>query len=108
MDRASLPFYLHASPIVREELGRDLHKVAVLALQAVLRHRKGLEVALQQISYRKRHIAFSSRIGRYGDLILELDVGDPALADRIFLEQDMRKAEVEAARTRTVSSKRRH
>src|SRR5262245_44083019 len=48
MDRASLPFLLTASPIVREKLGRDLNKVAVLAIQAMLRQRKGVEVALQQ------------------------------------------------------------
>ena len=73
-------------------LGRDLHKVAVMAMQALLRNRRGIEVALQQIDYRKRPIAFSSRIGQMGDLILELDIGNPALADRLFLEQDLRKA----------------
>jgi hypothetical protein len=107
MDRASLPFLLTASPIVREKLGRDLNRVAVLAVQAMLRHHKGVEVALQQIDYRKFPIVFSSRVGRFGDLILEMDVGDPALADRVFLEQDLRKAVAEAARTRAVAPKRR-
>jgi hypothetical protein len=73
-------------------LGGDLHKVAVMAMRALLRNRRGVEVALQQIDYRKRPIAFSSRIGQMGDLILELDIGNPALADRLFLEQDLRKA----------------
>ena len=92
MERAALPFLLIASPAARQMLGRDLHKVAVMAMQALLRNRRGIEVALQQIDYRKRPIAFSSRIGQMGDLILELDIGNPALADRLFLEQDLRKA----------------
>ncbi len=100
MERASLPFLLIASPAARQTLGRDLHKVAVLAMQALLRNRRGVEVALQQIDYRKRPIAFSSRIGQLGDLILELDVGDPALADRLFLEQDLRKAQASAVARR--------
>jgi hypothetical protein len=93
MERASLPFLLIASPAARLSLGRDLHKVAVMAVQALLRNRRGVEVAMQQIDYRKRPIAFSSRIGQLGDLILELDIGDPSLADRLFLEQDLRKAQ---------------
>lgn len=100
MDHASFPFLLTASPIVREQLGRDLRKVAVMAVQAMLRHGKGVEVALQQIDYRKYPIAFSSRVGRYGDLILEMDVGDPSLSNRIFLEQDFRKAQAAAVQAK--------
>lgn len=107
MDRASLPFLLLSTPAVREALKADLDKVAVLALQAVLRHRRGIEVAHQQISYRRHLIAFSSRIGKLGDLILELDLGTPALGDRLVLEQDLRKAEAEAARNRAAGGKAR-
>ena len=64
-----------------------------MAMQAILRNGRGVEVALQQIDYRKRPIAFSSRIGQMGDLILELDVGDPSLTGRLFLEQDFRRAQ---------------
>jgi hypothetical protein len=93
MHRASLPILMTASPAARALLGGDLAKVAVLAIRAVLQHRKGIEVAHQQVRYRKHHLAFSSRIGRYGDLILELDVGDPGLSDRVILEADLRDAE---------------
>jgi hypothetical protein len=96
MDRASLPFLLVTTPALREALGRDVDKVAVLAAQALLRHRKTLEVAHQQVRYRKHMIAFSSRVGRHGDLILELDMGDPALGDRLILEADLRRAELNA------------
>lgn len=93
MDTASLPILLSASPAVRKALGPDLKRVAVLAVQALLRNGRGLEVSLQQIDYRRQPIAFSSRIGRMGDLIVDLDVGDPSLASRVFLEADLRKAQ---------------
>ena len=95
MQRADLPFILVASPAIRKALGPDLKRVAVMAMQALLRNRRGVEIALQQIDYRKLPIAFSSRIGRMGDLILEMDVGDPSLSERLFLEQDLRKAQAE-------------
>jgi hypothetical protein len=96
MDRAALPFLLVTTPALRKALGREVEKVAVLAAQALLRHRKTLEVAHQQVRYRKQLIAFSSRVGRHGDLILELDVGDPALENRVVLEADLRRAELNA------------
>jgi hypothetical protein len=100
MERASLPFLLIATPAARQTLGRDLHKVAVMAMQALLRNSRGIEVALQQIDYRKRPIVFSSRIGQLGDLILELDIGDASLSQRLFLEQDLRKAQALATSKR--------
>jgi hypothetical protein len=96
MDRATLPILLVASPALRKAVGKDLSRVATEALRAMLRHRKGVEVAHQQIDWRRLPIAFSSRIGRLGDIVLELDVGNPHLADRNFLEQDLRRAEAEA------------
>jgi hypothetical protein len=82
-----------ASPAVRKLLGPELPKVAVLAVQAILRQRRDIEIAHQQIRYGKHHVAFSSRIGRHGDLILDIDVGDPALEKRIVIEADLRSAE---------------
>ena len=93
MHRASLPILMTATPAAQKLLGPELLKVAVLAVQAILRHRRGIEVAHQQIRYRKHHFAFSSRIGRHGDLILDLDVGDPALETRIVIEADLARAE---------------
>ena len=95
MHRASLPILMTATPAARALLGPNLPKVAVLAVQAILRHRRGIEVAHQQVRYGKHHFAFSSRIGREGDLILDLDVGDPALENRIVLEADLRRVERE-------------
>lgn len=93
MHRASLPILMTATPAVQKLLGPELPKVAVLAVQAVLRQRRGIEIAHQQVRYRKHHVVFSSRIGRHGDLILDLDVGDPALENRIVIEADLRRAE---------------
>jgi hypothetical protein len=108
MHRASLPILMTATPAARTLLGANLPKVAVLAMQAVLRHRRGIEVAHQQIRYGKHHFAFSSRIGREGDLILDLDVGDPALEKRLVLETDLRNAERRSAQHGERESHRRY
>ena len=97
MNRAYLPFVLIPSHAARSLLGADLDKVGVLALRAILRHRKSLEVAHQQIRYRRHDLAFSSRIGSQGDLVLELDIGDPNLAGRLVLEEDLQRAARKAA-----------
>lgn len=97
MHTAQFPFLVIASSEVRALLGPNLGKAAVLALRAILLNRKSLEIAHQQIRFGKHHLAISSRIGRKGDLILSLDVGDPRLSDRLILENDLRRAE-QAAR----------
>jgi hypothetical protein len=92
MAEVLLPIFVIPTPAARQALASDLGKVAVLAMKAILRNRRGIEVAHQQIRYRKRDFAFSSRIGARGDLIIELHLGDPKLSDRIILEDDLRRA----------------
>ena len=92
MDRAFLPILVIPSHAARHVLGPDLGKVAVLAVKAIFQNRKGIEVAHQQVRYRKHDLAFSSRIGSQGDLILDLDLGDPRLSHRIVLEENLRRA----------------
>ena len=92
MAEVFLPIFVIPTHAARQALTADLAKVAVLAMKAILRNRRGIEVAHQQIRYRKRDFAFSSRIGARGDLIIELDMGDPKLSDRIILEDDLRRA----------------
>lgn len=89
------PAHLVFRPSVaaRKAAGSDLPKVARLALAAVLKNGQTLEVAHQQIVFGKAHFALSSRLGDRGQLILELDLGDPQLAGRVILEDDLRKAE---------------
>src|SRR5262245_23260240 len=45
MHRAYFPLLLTATPAVRKLLGADLPGVATLAVQAILKHRRGIEVA---------------------------------------------------------------
>jgi hypothetical protein len=105
MDHASLPILVVTTPAARALLGRDVSKVALLAVQAMLRQRKSIEIAHQQVRYGRHVFAFSSRVGRDGDLILQLDIGDPALGDRVILETDLRRAELQqAARERDARS----
>jgi hypothetical protein len=93
MHVAHLPFLIMPSHAARNLLGAALPNVAVLALRAILSHRKGLEVAHQQIRYRKQDLVFSSRIGARGDLIIELDIGDPRLSNRLVMEEDLRRSQ---------------
>lgn len=92
MQRNPFPIIVFPSAAVRRAVGPEVDTVAGLALKAILKGRRSIEIAHQQIKYRSHHLAFSSRIGIHGDLILELDIGDPRLADRVILESDLRKA----------------
>src|ERR1044072_3141094 len=92
MDRVSLPFLLISTPAARAAAGRDLHNVAGLAFGAILERRVCVEIAHLQVRYRKHCFAVSSRIGRHGDMILELDVGDEKLGDRVIFDADLRSA----------------
>ena len=99
MNRADLPFVFFPSRAVVDLLGKDLKDLraaAVMAVRAVLRHRKSLEIAHQQIMWGEHHLAFSTRIGAAGDLIVELEVGDASLRGCIVLEDDFQKASTAA------------
>jgi hypothetical protein len=90
--RAFLPFHVLPSHAVAEKLGRGTERAAVLALKAILQGHRQLEVAHQQIQFNGHRLAFSSRITARGDLVIELDLGDPRLEERIVLEDDLRQA----------------
>jgi hypothetical protein len=92
MNRTYLPFLFLPSVAAARLIGRDRDKVAVLALRAILKSHKRLEVAHQQIRYRDHHLAFSSRITAAGELVVELDIGDARLEDRLVLEEELRTA----------------
>jgi hypothetical protein len=92
MRRTALPFLFLPTHAAVSLLGRHTPEAAVLALKAIIGRHKTLEVAHQQISFRGHHFAFSSRVTSAGDLIVDLDVGDPRLSDRIVLEDELRTA----------------
>jgi hypothetical protein len=102
ISRAYLPFLFVPSAAVCVRLGRASVEAAVIALRAVLLNRKTVEVAHQQVRFRGVDLAFSSRITARGELVIDLDIGDPALSDRIILEEDLRRA-TRASRTKGVS-----
>jgi hypothetical protein len=92
MGRTVLPFVFFLSHAAASLIGRDRDKVAQLALRAILKSHRTLEVAHQQIRYRGHHLAFSSRITAFGELVVEIDVGDPRLEERLVLEEELRSA----------------
>ena len=91
MAKALFPFFCFCTPAAEKLIGADLAGVAVAALRAAIRHGQGLEIAHQQIRWGEHDLAFSTRIGKLGDLVIELDVGDPSLRDRVVLEADLRR-----------------
>ena len=92
MQHRLFPIIVYASADVRRAIGPDLGKAAGLALRALLKERRSVEIAHKQVVYRRCPIAFSSRVGVHGALILELDVGNPNLADRVVLEEDLKRS----------------
>jgi len=98
--RAFLPFHFLPSQAVVSQLGREAERAAVLAVKAILRDHRQLEVAHQQIRYGDHHLAFSSYITGRGELVVELDVGDPSLEGRVILERELRHAERKTASER--------
>jgi hypothetical protein len=93
MQRYPSQLVFRPSLAARKAAGSDLGKIARLALEAILKNGRSLEVAHQQIAFGKAHFVLSSRLGNRGQLILELDVGNAVLADRLILEDDLRRAE---------------
>jgi hypothetical protein len=93
MVRSNLPVYIQPSKAVGDALGPDIAKVALLAIRSILKNRRGIEVACQQIEYQQHWFALSSRITVRGDLVINIEIGDPRLADRLILEDELRSAE---------------
>jgi hypothetical protein len=96
MQRAFVPFRFVPSRGVTRALSGDLLVVAVDALRAVIRQAKALEFAHQQIEVRGHHIALSTCVTDTGELIVELDLGDPAVTDRLVTEAELRRANEQA------------
>ena len=100
MDRAYFPFLLFVSPALRKALGTNLQLAANNIVHAMLEHGRGREIAHQQLSFGKVEVAFSARVGKWGDLIVEMDLSTPALRDRRFFERELRSAEAAFAARR--------
>lgn len=70
--------------------------VAQEALRHALSRSKSLDIACMHIIYKGLPIAFSTRIGNQGDIILKLEESDMRLASREFGEDELRRAEDKA------------
>ncbi len=100
MPRALFPIIYSVSPAAIRSVGGDVSQAVILALRAMLKRGGPLEIAHQQISFQGQHLSFCSRITARGDLVIELDLGDARLANRIILEEDLKRAERMARPTR--------
>lgn len=87
-----VPFYFQASPALAQALGSELGRAARVAVQAMLKAHRNLEVAHQQFAFAGIVIAFSSRIGDQGTLFVDLDLGLPGLTERVVLEAELQAA----------------
>jgi hypothetical protein len=92
MKRAFFPFRFVSSHALSQALGCDLEPIAVAAVRAVLRQNKSFAVAHQQIEVGQHHVALSTRVTEAGDLIVDLELGDPRLAKRLITEEDLNRA----------------
>lgn len=93
MQRYPTQLVFRPSVAARKAAGADLGKVARLALAAILKNGRTLEIAHQQIVFGNSHFALSSWLGGRGQLILDLDVGSANLVGRVILEDDLRRTE---------------
>lgn len=90
--RAHLPFLFVQTPAAAALLGRHASEFAVLAMKAALKNQRSAEIAHQQFRFRGHDLVFSSHVNGRGELVITIDIGDPALADRLILEEDLRRA----------------
>lgn len=93
MNQAYFPFRFSASQALVDLFGNDLRAIALLALQAVFKNEKGLEVAHQQVTFRDHTIALSTRITPAGLPVISMELGTPGLTDRVILEEELRGAQ---------------
>lgn len=91
MARALFPFYCFASPAAAKVIGSDIASVAVIALRAVVGHGQGFAIAHQQMEWDGHVLAFSCRVGKSGDVVIEFEIGTPGLTSRVIREADLRR-----------------
>lgn len=106
MARALFPFYCFASPAAAEIIGPDIASVAVIALRAVLGHEQGLAIAHQQMEWDGQVLAFSCRVGKAGDIVIEFDIGTPGLTSRVIREADLRRQAERLAQERKLAARK--
>jgi hypothetical protein len=75
----------------RAQFGPRLEAIASEAFRAIALSCKGFEIAHLQFRSGRDVVAVSSRIRSYGEIELEIDVGNPRLPTVVFSEEELRK-----------------
>ena len=91
----------------RATFGSRLEGIAIEAFRAIALARKGFEIAHLQFRSGADLVAVSSRVRSYGEIEIEIDVGNPGLPTVVFSEEELRKSNRHAAKqARAVTPKR--
>jgi len=83
-----------------------LEGIAIEAFRAIALARKGFEIAHLQFRSGADIVAVSSRVRSYGEIEIEIDVGNPSLPTIVFSEDELRKSNRHAPRQSRVTRKR--
>lgn len=75
----------------RSHFGPRLAVIATEAFRAIALSHKGFDVAHLQFRCGRDVVAVSSRIRSYGEIEIEIGVGNPGLPTVVFSEEDLRK-----------------
>jgi hypothetical protein len=75
----------------RAKFGPRLTEIATEAFRAIALSQKGFEIAHLQFSFGQDVVAVSSRVRSYGEIEIEIDVGNPSLPTVVFSEEELRK-----------------
>ena len=73
------------------QFGPRLGAIANEAFRAIALSYKGFEIAHLQFRSGRDVVAVSSRIRSYGEIEIEIDVGNPRLPTVVFSEEELRK-----------------
>jgi hypothetical protein len=86
--------------------GSRLEGIATEAFRAIALARKGFEIAHLQFRSGANVIAVSSRVRSYGEIEIEIDVGNPSLPTVVFSEDELRKSNRHAPKQARSTPKR--
>ena len=90
----------------RSEFGARLEVIASEAFRAIALSHKGFDVAHLQFRSGPDVVAVSSRIRTYGEIEIEIDIGNPVLPMVVFSEDDLRKFNRHAGKQTSLAVKR--
>ena len=90
----------------RVAFGSRLQGIAIEAFRVIALARKGFEIAYLQFRQGADLVAVSSRVRNYGEIEIEIDVGNPGLPTMVFSEEELRKSNRHAPKQARFTPKR--